>query len=68
MIEEQCDRLPILQRVRVVELSVSGHVYEMGTGDSGHTIYGIRLDETAWPKNFVATEVWHCRREDLVVI
>ncbi len=65
MIEGRQDRLLIGQRVVVLELSTAGHVYERGTADGGDTIYGIQLDETAWPKNFVATSVWHCPREEL---
>ncbi len=64
MIEERVDRIPLQTRVFIKELQASGHIYERGQ-DGGHTVYGIRLDDVAFPKNFVATEVWHCERESL---
>jgi len=67
MIEELEGRLPLRQRVFVTELGVWGSVYERGVGDSGHTVYGIGLDGVVFPPAFTATEVWHCRREDLVL-
>lgn len=67
VIEEPRDMLPIHACVMVSELGISGRVYERGVADSGHSVYGIVLTETAFPKNFVATNVWHCRREDLSV-
>lgn len=58
------DNLPIGQRVLVKELDVEGWIYEgslPGQLSSGiERIYGVRLDEVAFPKNFVATIVWHC--------
>lgn len=67
MIEER----PIFnlhQRVLVKELDVSGTIYERATADSGHRIYGVKLKRVVVPKNFVATEVWHCRSERLEAI
>jgi hypothetical protein len=68
MIEELPDRLLIGTRVLVKELDTPGYVYERGVTDGGHTIYGIRLDTVAFPKNFVATIVWHCEREELRIL
>ena len=65
MIEEKSSRLPFWQRVRIPHLDVSGNIYEMGTADSGHTIYGVQLDSVVWAGG-LCTIVWHCRREELV--
>ncbi len=65
MIEERTDRIPIHGHVLVKELQVGGCIYERGQAEQGHTVYGVRLDVVAFPKNFVATEVWHCEREGL---
>ncbi len=62
------EKLPIGQRVLVKELGIEGWVYESGMPDSGlDRVYGVQLDEVAFPKNFVATEVWHCTIKGLVI-
>jgi len=66
MIEEKENRLPLFTRVYIPEIDASGKIYERGTSDSGDTIYGVELDEIAFPPNFVATTVWHVERERLV--
>jgi len=48
VIEEKSSRLPFWQRVHIPHLDVSGNIYEMGTADSGHTIYGVQLDSVVW--------------------
>ena len=69
---DRLDRLSIEQRVVVKELNVSGWIYESAMPESGTTeadrIYGVNLDEVAFPKNFVATKVWHCRLDALEII
>ena len=58
--------LYIGKRVVVRELGIRGEIYESLKSDSSlDRIYGVQLDETAWPKNFVATGVWHCKARDL---
>ena len=58
--------LAIGTRVKVAELGVVGTIYESEMPDFGfERIYGVRLDEIAWPKNFVATSVWHCKASEL---
>ncbi len=64
MIEETA-KFNLFQRVLVKELDAFGYIYERNTADSGNKIYGVRLDKVAHPKNFVATEVWHCPSERL---
>lgn len=54
----------LFQKVQVIELDATGYIYERGI-DRGHRVYGVRLDEVAWLKNFVATKVWHCESEGL---
>lgn len=66
------DRLPIGQRVFVDELGMAGWVYESAMSEKGTNwadrVYGIRLDEVCWPKNFMATEVWHCTLLELTLL
>mgnify|MGYP001589213137 CR=1 FL=1 len=66
MIEEFRYRIPLHSRCRVKEVGIAGTIYEHGTDcmGSGHTIYGVRLDEIAWCGG-MATEVWHCKGEEL---
>jgi hypothetical protein len=66
MTELDEDKLPLFSRVYIPEIDTSGSVYERFTSAS-HTIYGVKLDKIAHPKNFIATEVWHCKREELEV-
>ena len=61
---EDTPRYKLFDRVRVIGLNATGYVYERGI-DNGHRVYGVRLDEVAFPKNFVATVVWHCECEAL---
>ena len=60
------ERLPLFLRVRVKELDATGCIYEsaipIGGGDR---VYGVRLDKVAFPKNFIATTVWHCEADKL---
>ncbi len=67
MIEELASRIAIHSHVYVKELQVRGYIYERGQAEHS-TVYGVRLDETAFPKNFVATTVWHCEREGLELL
>lgn len=65
------DKLVLLTRVYIPEIEMGGYIYESvlpekGTGEEDR-VYGIMLDETAFPKNFVATKVWHCERNYFVV-
>ncbi len=62
---ENTPKFSLHQRVLVKELGVIGTIYERATGDSGNKIYGVKFDEVVWPKNFVATTVWHCQSEEL---
>ena len=66
------DRLPIGQRVLVKEFGIEGWVYESGMPERGTSeadrIYGVRLDKVVFPKNFVATIVWHCSLEELELL
>ena len=53
-------------QVLVAELGVTGTIYESGMPDFGlERVFGVRLDKIAFPKNFVATEVWHCKANGL---
>lgn len=67
MKEELKDRLPLGLIVTVKELDATGYIYESACSEDGHTIYGVWLHKTAFPKNFCATSCWHCRREELIV-
>lgn len=63
---EDKPKYKLFDRVRVIELDAAGYVYESGVGLLlGHRVYGVKLDEVAFPKNFVATIVWHCESEGL---
>lgn len=62
---EEIPRFNLHQKVLVKELNTTGTIYERAIADSGSRIYGVKLDEIAFPKNFVATEVWHCPSEGL---
>lgn len=58
--------LDIGSRVIVRELKAHGYVYESARSDGSlDRIYGVSFDKTQWPKNFVATKVWHCKAVDL---
>jgi len=61
-------KLSIGQRVWVKELNIGGTIYESAMSSSGLVrIYGVRLGEVVVPKNFVATEVWHCSLGELII-
>jgi hypothetical protein len=55
-------------RVIIPELNMGGTIYESGIPDYGlDRVYGIQLDKTAFPRNFVATTVWHCKAGELIL-
>ena len=60
-----------IYRVRPNDTMYAGEIYRgrlilKQTAVKRKGVWYWVLDFGAWPKNFVATEVWHCKAEDLI--